>query len=148
MAKRKRILELTLCLLFLLITSLQAKAEERTLMPPKDYKGVMYVTIEITGGDVSINEYANIECKIVWGPYETKPVSGSVFTDPLLKFAQPLALKFEKKKKDQVPLTVIVRPRLAGYRPKVSMELLTEAEFEAKKGLKRYQLFNPNWYKR
>lgn len=148
MSERKRILELILCLLFILITSLQAKAEEKTFIPPKDYKGVMYVTVEITGGDVNINAYASIECKMVWGPYKTKPVSGSALIDPLLKYTEPLALKFKKEKKDQVPLTVIVSPRLPGYRPRVSMELLTEAEFKAKARSKKYRIYSPDWGKR
>jgi hypothetical protein len=82
--------KLTLCILLILAGFSYVVAAEKTFTPAKDYKGDMYVVIK-AGGAIGYEECSRI--KVIWGPWETEPVSAirSVCS------SKPLAIKFEKK---------------------------------------------------
>lgn len=125
----KSILKLLLSILFVLVNFQILIAEEKTFTPPKDYKGDMYVVIKVVG----YGGYEECsEIKIVWGPWETEPLS-AVSSARSLK---PLAIRFEKKKRDQVPLTVIANCP-------ASFELLT-----GEPNPRNYEVRKPKWRER
>lgn len=125
----KSILKLFLGILFVLVNFQILIAEERTLTPPKDYKGDMYVVIKMDG----YRGYEECsEIKIIWGPWETESLSAISSARSL----KPLAIRLEKKKRDQVPLTVIANCP-------ASIELL-----QGEPNSRNYEIRKPNWRKR
>jgi len=89
-----------------------ANAYERTFDPDRTYQGPVYVAIKVVSIHTMITDPSRIgtkvNCsgKVVWGPYlgtfrkDLKVAAGSGWK------ASYLAVKFEKKKRDRVPLTV------------------------------------------
>lgn len=125
----KSILKPLLSVLFVLVNFQIIMAEERTYTPPKDYKGDMYVVIKM---DEPHGYEECSEIKIVWGPWETESISAISGARSL----KPLAIKFEKKKRDHIPLTVIANCP-------ASIELLT-----GEPDRRNYKIKRPNWRKR
>ncbi|MBU1182095.1 MAG: hypothetical protein KKF00_08040 [Proteobacteria bacterium] len=119
----------TLCILLVLVSFSYVVAAEKTFTPAKDYKGDMYVVIK-AGGAVGYEECSRI--KVIWGPWETEPVSAIQSARSL----KPLAIKFEKNKKDQVPLTVIANCS-------ASIELNS-----GKPDSRSYEVIEPRWGRR
>lgn len=119
----------TLCILLVLVSFSYVVAAEKTFTPAKDYKGDMYVIIK-AGGSVGYEECSRI--KVIWGTWETEPVSAIQSARSL----KPLAIKFEKNKKDQVPLTVIANCP-------ASVELRM-----GKPDSRSYEVIEPRWRRR
>jgi len=94
----RRILKLTICILFFSFVASNAIAAEKTFNPRQDYKGEMFVSIVVNPGQFPCEPGSS--AKIIWGPWQTEEVK--------LHQSKPRAIRFEKKKKDNVPLTVIV----------------------------------------
>lgn len=118
-----------LCVFVFSLTLSYVAAAEKTFTPLMDYKGDMYVVIKVVG-------YAGYEecseIKVVWGPWETEPLSAIRSA----RSGKPLAIMFEKKKRDQVPLTVIANCS-------TSIELMT-----GKPDRGKYEVIKPNWRRR
>jgi hypothetical protein len=142
---RKRIWVASLAgisVLFLVLASpIPGSAAQRTFTPPMQYTGDMYVLVKSSGkqegGAVAIAPFHNCSFKIIWGPWETKAVEPMSGIGKVKWMSHTLAIKFRKKQKDQVPLTV----QVIGCIPD-SIELYTgrpEGNIRA---------FTPRWQKR
>lgn len=125
----KLIQKLTLCILLVLVSFSYVVAAEKTFTPAKDYKGNMYVVIK-AGGSVGYEECSRI--KVIWGPWETEPVSAIRSA----RSSKPLAIVFEKTKRDQVPLTVSANCP-------ASIELRM-----GKPDSRSYEIIEPRWVRR
>lgn len=125
----KLIQKLTLCILFVFGSFSYVFPTERTFTPGRDYKGKMYVIITV-GGAVGYEECSAI--KVIWGPWETEPVSAIRSA----RSSKPLAIVFEKTKRDQVPLTVSANCP-------ASIELRI-----GKPDSRSYEIIEPRWVRR
>jgi hypothetical protein len=92
--------KITIILVLVLVSFSYVVAAEMTFTPQRDYKGDMYVVIK-TAGYVGYEECSEI--KVIWGPWETEPVSAIKSA----RTKKPFAIKFKKKERDQIPLTVV-----------------------------------------
>ncbi len=89
-----------------------ANAYERTFYPDETYKGPVYVVIKVASAGTMITDPLRIgtkvNCfgKVVWGPHVGTFRKDLRVAAGLGWKASYLAVKFEKKKRDRIPLTV------------------------------------------
>jgi len=111
--KRKRVFFLFLITIVFHAGSAYGQSEQTSVFP-MDYTGPVYVVIKLSPEFIRIvnpllRGKISVKGRILWGPHEG---IFDIRTDEIGREAgrlyKPVAVKFEKKKKDQVPLTVIV----------------------------------------